>query len=55
MKNLPTDNIIEILIGIIIALLGITFYVLSCKLPEWMCGMLLVSAISLYILYKTIH
>lgn len=54
MKNLSTDDIIEILKGIIVALLGIIFYILSCKLPEWMCGMLLVSAISLYTLYKII-
>ncbi len=52
--NVKTDNIIEILTGIITALLGITFYILSCKLPEWMCGMLLVGAISLYTLYKIV-
>lgn len=52
MKNLSTDDIIEILTGIIVVLLGIIFYVLSCQLPEWMCGMLLVGAISLYTLYK---
>lgn len=55
MKNLSTDDIVEILTGVIIALLGIAFYVLSCKLPEWMCGMLLVGAISLYTLYKIIR
>lgn len=55
MKNLSTDDIVEILTGIIIVLLGITFYVLSNKLPEWMCGMLIVGAISLYTLYKLIR
>lgn len=42
------DKMIEVLKGIIIILCGALFYAFSKALPEWMAGMILVGAITLF-------